>query len=105
MYQTIDLEKTGIKLKTMLKAAGYDVKFMQEYLHLACPQPIYRWFKGKVLPSVENLCAISKLLGVHMEELLVLHGRSADDRDDDAASDTTRVTRVLSYVRYLQEIA
>ena len=60
MYQTIDLEKTGIKLKTMLKAAGYDVKFMQEYLHLACPQPIYRWFKGKVLPSVENLCAISK---------------------------------------------
>ncbi|MBD5505735.1 MAG: helix-turn-helix transcriptional regulator [Lachnospiraceae bacterium] len=105
MYQAIDQEKTGIKLKNMLRAAGYDVKFIQEYLHLACPQPIYRWFKGKVLPSVENLCAISKLLGVHMEELLVLHGQSADDRDNETASDTTRMTRVLSYAKYFQKIA
>ena len=105
MYPTIDQEKTGIKLKTMLKMAGYDVKFIQEYLHLACPQPIYRWFKGKVLPSVENLYAISNLLGVHMEELLVLHRRPADVRENEAASDTTRMTRVLSYAKYFQKIA
>ena len=71
MYQPIDQIKTGIKLKMMLKSAGYDVKYIQEYLHLSCPQSIYRWFKGKVLPSVEHLCALSKLLNVHMEELLV----------------------------------
>ena len=47
MYQPIDQVKTGIKLKMMLKTAGYDVKYIQEYLHLSCPQSIYRWFKGK----------------------------------------------------------
>ena len=67
MYQPIDQVKTGIKLKMLLKVAGYDVKYIQEYLHLSCSQSIYRWFKGKVLPSLEHLCALSKLLNVHIE--------------------------------------
>ena len=33
MNQPIDQVKTGIKLKMLLKAAGYDVKYIQEYLH------------------------------------------------------------------------
>lgn len=36
MYEPIDQVKTGIKLKMLLKAAGYDVKYIQEYLHLLC---------------------------------------------------------------------
>lgn len=52
MYPSIDQEKPGIKLKMILKSAGYDVKYVQNYLHLSCPQSIYRWFKGKILPSV-----------------------------------------------------
>lgn len=76
MYPYIDLKQTGIRLKSIIKAAGYDVKYIQQYLHLSCPQSIYRWFKGKILPSVEHLCALSILLGVHMEELLVLQNRS-----------------------------
>ena len=70
-YPSIDLELTGIKLKMFIKKAGYDVKFIQNYLQLSCPQPIYRWFKGKSLPSVDHLFALSYLLGVHMDELLV----------------------------------
>ena len=72
MYPNIDIEQTGIKLREMIKDAGYDVNDIQEYLQLSCPQSIYRWFKGKVLPSVEHLCALSVLLGVHMENLLVM---------------------------------
>ena len=33
--------------------------------------PIYRWYKGLILPSVDNLFMLSRLLNVHMEELLV----------------------------------
>lgn len=108
MYPTIDQEKTGIKLKAMLKTAGYDVKYIQKYLHLSCPQPIYRWFKGKVLPSVEHLCAISILLGVHMEELLVLHGHFDDDMVNEVIIDTTRMTRptrLLFYAKNIKKIA
>lgn len=73
-YMSIDMEKTGIHLKNMTEQEGYTVKDIQSYLHLACPQPIYRWFKGQVLPSVEHLYTLSKLLHVHMEELLLPAG-------------------------------
>ena len=68
----IDMEQTGLRLKGAVKAAGYDVKTVQAYLHLSCPQPIYRWFKGKLLPSVDHLLALSILLNVHMEDLLIV---------------------------------
>lgn len=68
----IDMEKTGNLLKKKITGQGYMVKDIQEYLQLACPQPIYRWYKGKMLPSIDNLLMLSRLLGVHMEELLVL---------------------------------
>ena len=32
---------------------------------------IYRWYKGKILPSVDHLLMLSELLNVHMEDLLV----------------------------------
>lgn len=70
-YLNIDMKRTGMKLRFVMENAGYDVKTIQEYLHLSCPQPIYRWFKGIVLPSVNHLYMLSVLTGIHMEELLV----------------------------------
>lgn len=79
MYHPIDLIKTGANVKKMLKKAGYEVRDIQKYLHLSYPQSIYRWFKGKILPSVEHLCALSILLNVHMEDFLVLQEQSIED--------------------------
>lgn len=78
IYFNIDMEKTGRKLQSVIDEAGYEVKEIQEYLHLACPQPVYRWFKGKMLPTVDHLYMLSILLGVHMEELLV--ARTAESK-------------------------
>ena len=104
MYQPIDQVKTGIKLKMLLKTAGYDVKYIQEYLHLSCPQSIYRWFKGKVLPSVEHLCALSKLLNTHMEDLLVLQGESVVCSMIELSVDPA-TKRLLMYAKYLRKVA
>ena len=104
MYQPIDQIKTGAKIKKMLKASGYEVRDIQEYLHLSCPQSIYRWFKGKILPSVEHLCALSKLLNVHMEDLLVLQGQSIEDYIVEVTDDE-RIRRLLLYMKCLQEAA
>ena len=70
-YPNIDLQQTGKKLKHILESAGYTPRMIQEYLHLSCVQPIYRWYKGVILPSVDHLLMLSELLNVHMEELLV----------------------------------
>ena len=70
-YPEIDLLRTGELLRSRIEEAGYTVRDIQEYLMLSWPQPIYRWFSGRVLPSMQHLYAISVLLGVHMEDLLV----------------------------------
>lgn len=70
-YPNIDLQRTGNKLKQMLETAGYTPRMIRDYLHLSCVQPIYRWYKGLILPSVDHLFMLSELLGVHMEEMLV----------------------------------
>ena len=70
-YPNIDMQRTGKKLKHMIESAGYTPRIIQDYLHLSCVQPIYRWYKGKILPSVDHLFMLSELLNVHMEDLLV----------------------------------
>lgn len=68
---SIDMIETGKQLKKFAKRSGYSVKDVQQYLGLSCPQPVYRWYKGVILPSVDNLLRLSELYHVHMEELLV----------------------------------
>lgn len=72
MYENIDMKKTGLLLKKTIGNAGYTVKDIQKILHLSCPQPIYRWFNGMILPSVNHLYVLSRLLKIHMEDLLVV---------------------------------
>ena len=70
-YPNIDMQRTGRKLKHMIESAGYTPCIIQDYLHLSCVQPLYHWYKGKILPSVDHLFMLSELLNVHMEDLLV----------------------------------
>ena len=69
-YPGLDLKQSGNILRYQIRRSGYSVRDIQDYLVLSCPQPVYRWFQGKTLPSVDHLYALSQLLGVHMEELL-----------------------------------
>lgn len=71
IYPNIDMQQTGRKMKCMLEAAGYTPRMLQDYLHLSCVQPIYRWYKGLILPSVDHLFMLGELLNVHMEDFLV----------------------------------
>ena len=70
-YPNIDMLRTGENIRYMMEAAGYTPRMIQDYLHLSCVQPIYRWYKGQILPSVDHLFMLSELLNVHMEDLLV----------------------------------
>lgn len=103
MYQPIDQIKTGMKLKKMLETVGYSVKDIQEYLHLSCPQSIYRWFKGKILPSVDHLYALSRLLNVHMEDLLVMQGENIVYSLGLSGDPATK--RLLAYLKCFQDAA
>ena len=67
----IDMQKTGQRIKSLLESAGYTPRMIQEYLYLSCVQPIYRWYRGQILPSIDHLFMLSELLNVHMEDFLI----------------------------------
>lgn len=75
MYQTkfpvIDLAATGENILRLRKEKGLSVRDIQGYFGFEEPQAIYKWQKGKSLPTVDNLYALSALLEVPMEAILV----------------------------------
>ena len=45
---------------------------LQEYLGFNTPQSIYKWQKGKVVPTVDHLVALASLFGVTMDEIIII---------------------------------
>ena len=70
-FPTIDLEATGRQIVRLRKEKGLTVRDMQNYFGFDAPQAIYKWQKGLTLPSVDNLFALSVLLEVPMDRILV----------------------------------
>ena len=77
-YPVIDMKKTGTRIRTVCKVKGISVRRIQEYMGFSSTQSIYDWFHGKTLPSLDNFFALSKLLRVSMETLIV-HDKSNEE--------------------------
>ncbi len=70
-FPVIDLTATGANITRLRRAKGLTVRELQAYFGFEEPQAIYKWQRGKSLPSVDNLYALSNLLEVPMNEILV----------------------------------
>lgn len=70
-YPIINSKKTGKNIYKFSKKKGINANNIQTFMNFACAQTIYRWFHGKSLPSLDNFYALSVLLGISMENLLV----------------------------------
>lgn len=71
MFPTIDLAATGANITRLRKDRGLSVRDLQSYFGFEEPVAIYKWQKGTSLPTVDNLYALSALLEVPMNEILV----------------------------------
>ena len=74
-YPTIDPEATGRQIARLRKERGLSVRDLQDWFGFEAPQAIYKWQKGLTLPSVDNLYALSILLEVPMNAILVQTNR------------------------------
>lgn len=77
VFPTIDLEKTGKNIERLRKERGISVRQLQEFFGFEQPQAIYKWQWGKCLPSVDNLFALGRILGVPMQDILVESSQDA----------------------------
>lgn len=87
-FPVIDVRATGHNIRQLRKERNVSVKQMQTYFGFADPQAIYKWQSGKSLPSVDNLYALSVLLGVPMDYIIVPVMRSwqGEQQDDSCCS-------------------
>ena len=85
----IDLRATGQNIKTLRKAAGLSVRDLQEILGFTNPQAIYKWQNGDSMPSIDNLVILAAVLGVTVDQILVVEGDSSGDGDGAIKSSVT----------------
>ena len=72
---TIDMVKTGKRIENLRKESGFSVSELQEHLGFNTPQSIYKWQKGKVVPTVDHLVALASLFEVTMDEIIIIAGK------------------------------
>ena len=84
-FPVIDPTATGRNIVRLRKARGLTVKDLQVYLGFEEPRAIYKWQRGETLPSVDNLYALSRILQVPMDSILIprqLHLLASEQQDD-----------------------
>lgn len=74
-FPVIDSKATGANIVRLRQKRGLSVRDLQSFFGFEAPQAIYQWQHGQSLPSVDNLFALSELLGVPMNEILVSTNR------------------------------
>jgi len=67
-FPAIDTKRTGEHLRDMFRERNISPKKIQELLRIGSTQTIYDWYNGRTLPSMDNMVALSRLLGCNMEE-------------------------------------
>ena len=76
---TIDMAATGRNIMRLREAAGLTVKDLQDIFGFTTPQAIYKWQHGTAMPTIDNLVALSSVLGVPMDEIIVINlGQGSD---------------------------
>ena len=68
----IDMEKTGENIARLRTEKGLSVRELQEIFGFATPQAIYKWQRGAVLPTVDNLAILADIFDVHIDDILVM---------------------------------
>ena len=76
-FPVINLPLTGRNIERCRRDAGMSVRELQAYFGFEYPQAIYKWQHGECLPTVDNLLALSRILHVRMEDLLVCEDQEA----------------------------
>lgn len=68
----IDMIRTGENIVRLRKEAGLSVKDLQEIFGFGTPQAVYKWQHGTAMPTIDNLVVLAAVLGVTIDEILVV---------------------------------
>ena len=78
-FPMIDVRATGRNIDRLLTEKQISVRTLQTYFGFDTPRAIYKWLRGEHLPSVDHLFALSRLLQIPLQDILV--ELQQDDQD------------------------
>ena len=67
---TIDMEKTGKKIKEIRKRSGMTIRQVQEACGISSAA-VCKWQNGQAMPTLDNLIILADLWDVKMDDLIV----------------------------------
>ena len=70
---TINLTATGANIKALMKNKGFRIADVQNRFGFNTPQAIFKWMRGDTMPSIDNLVILANMLGVTIDEILILN--------------------------------
>ena len=68
----IDITATGMRIKDLRDRAGLTTRGISERLGFNSPTAVHKWIAGMSLPTVDNLVILADILGVGIEDILVI---------------------------------
>lgn len=79
---TVDLDKldgilrideiaTGNKIKKLITESGLSIKQISEKMMFTTPTPVYKWIKGRSMPTIDNIVVLAFILGVKVDDIIV----------------------------------
>ena len=66
----VDMVATGRNIKAFRKQKGISMNQMVDFFGLSS-QALYKWERGETFPEIQNLYALSGLLQVGIDDILV----------------------------------
>lgn len=69
-YPVIDPERTGERIKMVLRENGVSVTDVSEYLGIS-RSSIYKSLRGETVLSLDNIYALSVYLGISVNDMIV----------------------------------
>ena len=71
---SVNMEATDKNIKRLTQAAGLSVNDIMEITGITTEQAIYKWYRGRSIPSTEVQLILVAALGKSIEEILVIDG-------------------------------
>lgn len=82
---SIDTVETGRKIKKLCSTNKITVSRLSEFLGIS-EQAIYKWLRGDCAPTLDNCWNMSRLFGVHMEEMIETYHQIEREEAEEASS-------------------
>ena len=70
-FPVIDTAGTGANIKALVRKSGKTAAEVGHILMVSDKSVVYKWFRGDTLPGLDNLYALSILLGVTVNDIIV----------------------------------